>query len=142
MNFDLINKDMLSDLIGVAKTAGEFINDQAVDIVNQALNYALFEAMIALGATLSLYLGYYFIHKIITAAESADKIENTEASLKRANALKMVRQLVLVLFTGIVLYRAQGSIKAIGKITISPKVYLLEEGVKILDKVRNQNAGK
>lgn len=55
MSFDLINKEMLSDLLNVAKTSAEFISDQAVDVVNQALNYALFEALVALAATLSLY---------------------------------------------------------------------------------------
>ena len=140
MSFDLINKEMLSDLLNVAKTSAEFISDQAVDVVNQALNYALFEALVALAATLSLYLGYYFVHKIIVGAEEANRIENTEKSLKTANALKTIRQLVLVLFTGVILFRAQGTIKAIGKITISPKVYLIEEGAKILEKVRESRA--
>jgi len=143
MSFDLINKEMLSDLLNVAKTSAEFISDQAVDIVNQALNYALFEALVALVATFSLYLGYYFVHKIIVGAEQANTIENTEKSLKTANALKTIRQLVLVLFTGVILFRAKGTIKAIGKITISPKVYLLEEGAKILEKVKsNRTEGK
>jgi hypothetical protein len=139
---NLVTKEMLSDLLNVAKTASEFVTEQAVDIVNQALNYALFEAVISLLATLSLYLGYYFIHKIIVGAENANKLENTEASNKTANALKTIRQLVLVLFTGIVLYRAQDAIRAIGKITISPKVYLIEEGAKILEKVKSHQAGK
>lgn len=140
---DLVTKDMLSDLLNVAKTASEFITEQAVDVVNQALNYALFEACIALLGTLALYLGYYFIHKIIVGAEDANKIENTEKSLKTANALKTIRQIILVLFTGVILYRSTGTVLAIGKILISPKVYLLEEGAKILDKVRSsQPAGK
>ena len=142
MNLDLINREMLSDLLNVAKTSAEFISDQAVDVVNQALNYALFEALVALAATLSLYLGYYFIHKIILGAEEANRIENTEKSLKTANALKTIRQLILVLFTGVILFRAQGTIKAIGKITISPKVYLLEEGAKILEKLKQTRDNK
>lgn len=132
----LITKEMLEDLLQVAKSAGSFISEQAVDVVNQALNYALFEAVIALLGTLSIYLIYYIISKIIKASEEANKIENTEKSLKVANALVTVRQILLVCFTAIVLYRAQDSVRMIGKITISPKVYLLEEGAKILEKLK------
>ena len=137
MNFDLINKEMLSDLLNVAKTSAEFISDQAVDVVNQALNYALFQAFISIAGTLSLYLGYYFIHKIMSGAEEANRIEGTEKGLKTANAIQTIKKLVLVAFTGIILYRSHDAVLAVGKITISPKVYLLEEGAKILDKVRN-----
>lgn len=133
---NLITKEMLSDLLEVAKTASSFVTEQAVDIVNQALNYALFEAVIALFGTLSIYLIYYIISKIIKASEEANKIENTPNSLKTANALKTCRQLLLIVFTAVILFRAQDSVKAIGKITISPKVYLLEEGAKILEKVK------
>lgn len=132
----LITKEMLEDLLQVAKSAGSFISEQAVDVVNQALNYALFEVVIALLSTLSIYLIYYIISKIIKASEEANKIENTERSLKVANALVTVRQILLVFFTAIVLYRAQDSVRMIGKITISPKVYLLEEGAKILEKLK------
>ena len=133
---ELITKEMLADLISVAKTSGSFLSEQAVDVVNQALNYALFEAVIALIGTLSIYLIYYIVAKIIAASEEANKIENTPRSLKVANALKTGRQLLLILFTAVVIFRAQDSIRSIGKITISPKVYLLEEGAKILQKIQ------
>ena len=140
---DLVTKEMLSDLLNVAKTASEFVTEQAVDIVNQALNYALFEGFIALAGTLALYLGYYFIHKIIVGAEMANKIEDTEASKKTANALKTIRHIVLVIFTGVILYRSTETVLKIGKILISPKVYLISEGAEILAKVKNsQQASK
>ena len=133
---NLITKETLIDLLQVAKTAGSFISDQAVSIVNQALNYALFEAVIALLGTLSIYLIYYIVSKILKASEEANKIENNEKSLKTANAIKTARQLIFIAFTAVVLYRAQDSVRMIGKITISPKVYLLEEGAKILEKIK------
>lgn len=140
---NLVTKEMLSDLLNVAKTASEFVTEQAVDIVNQALNYALFEGIIALLGTLALYLGYYFIHKIIVGAEEANKIENTEASKKTANALKTIRNIILVLFTGVILYRSTETVLKIGKILISPKVYLISEGAEILAKVKSsQQASK
>lgn len=140
---NIITKEMLSDLLNVAKTASEFVTEQAVDIVNQALNYALFEGIIALLGTLALYLGYYFIHKIIVGAEEANKIENTEASKKTANALKTIRNIILVVFTGVILYRSTETVLKIGKILISPKVYLISEGAEILAKVKNsQQASK
>lgn len=137
---NLISEQMLKDLLGVAKTAGSFAWEQATDIVNQALNYALFEVVVALMGTLSLYLFYYIIAKIIKAAEEANKIENSEQSLKTANALKTVRNILFVVFTGVILYRAVTPIKQMGKILISPKVYLIEEGARILDKVRGNPA--
>ena len=136
MNF--VTKEMLSDLLGVLKTSAEFVSDQAVDIVNQALNYALFEAVIALIGTLSIYLIYYIISKIIVGAENANKIENTENSLKTANMLKTIRSLLLIVFTAVILYRSQDSVRMIGKIVISPKVYLMEEGARILSKIQGK----
>lgn len=134
---NLITKEMLSDLLNVAKTAGSFVTEQTVSVVNQALNYALFECIIALLGTLSIYLLYYFIAKFISAAEEANKIEATKESIKTANALKTFRQILFVVFTGVILYNAGGTVRQIGKITISPKVYLLEEGASILSKLQS-----
>ena len=138
----LIDKSMLADLLNVAKTATEFVSDQVVDIVNQALNYALFEATISLLGTLSLYLAYYVIHKLMVGAEEANKIEGTEKGLKTANSIKTLRFILLTVFSLVVIYRSSHTVLTIGKIMIAPKVYLLEEGAKILDKVRNNQASK
>ena len=78
----LVTKEMLTDLIGVAKAASTEIGEQAVDVVNQALNYALFEAVISLVGVLSIYLGYYLISKVLSAAQKANEIEDTEKSKK------------------------------------------------------------
>jgi hypothetical protein len=89
---------------------------------------------LALLATLSIYLLYYVVSKILKAAEAANKIEDTEASKKAANSIKLFRQLIFIGFTAVILYRSQHAVKMIGKITISPKVYLLEG--------RRQSVGK
>lgn len=135
---NLITKEMLSDLLNVAKTAGTFVTEQAVSIVNQALNYALFECVISILGCLSIYLFYYFIAKFLSAAEEANRIENTPSSLKTVNALKTSKSILFVVFTALVLYNAQGSVRTIGKIMISPKVYLLEEGASILSKLQSK----
>lgn len=136
---NLITKEMLQDLMSVAKTSGEFITEQAVSVVNQALNYAMFEAILSILGSLAIYLLYYFISKFVKAAEEANKIEDTVESKKTANALKTVRSVLFVVFTGFVLYSASGSVRHLGKILISPKVYLLEEGSKILSKLNKSS---
>lgn len=131
----LISEETLKGILDIAKAASTQLGAQAVDVVNQALNYALFEAILMLIGSLSVYLIYYVISKILVAAENANKIEDTEAGKKSASNIKLVRQLIFIGFTGWALYGLTTPVRMIGKIVISPKVYLLEEGAKILEKL-------
>jgi hypothetical protein len=132
----LITKENLSEILNIAKSAGTTLSDQAVDVVNQALNYALFEGFLSLLGTLSIYLIYYFIARLLKASEDANNLDGSVEGKKVVNMIKTWRNLLFIVFTAITTYLSVGSIKLIGKIMISPKLYLLEEGIKIIERIK------
>lgn len=133
----LITAELAQQAIEALKSGGEIITREGLEVVNQALNYMIFEEVLNIVAKLSLFAVAYLICRFISATQAANLIvADNEDTKRKNNALQLGKNVINTAFAVIFVVIAYGNALQLGKLMIAPKLVIIEKSVEIVKKVK------
>lgn len=134
---ELITPELAQQAIEALKSGGEVLTREGLAVVNQALNYLIFEEIVSIVSKLSLFLVAYLIARFITAAQTANKIvKDDEATQRKNNGLQLVKNISNTVFAVIFVVIAYNNVLNLGKLMIAPKLVIIEKSAELIKKVK------
>ncbi len=124
-----MTQELAEKLIHLTEKGFELASGQVTELTKEYLNYLLFEAGLALVKSLAFIFIPIFIFKLLGTLKAYFN-ENKDALA----ILGAIRGVCLIGTLLLLLQITFSDLKHIGKILIAPKVYILEEGSKLLKK--------
>ena len=133
---NLLTEQMAIEIFNAVKTGGAIVGKEGVDVLNQALNYLIFEEVVSITSKLSLFLLAYLIARFITAAQTANLIiADNEETKRKNNGLQLLKQATNIGFAVIFVVIAYSNVLTLGKLLIAPKMVLVERAADLIKKV-------
>lgn len=134
---NIITQELAQQAIEALKSGGEIITKEGLAVVNQALNYMIFEECVSITTKLSIFLFAYLICRFITAAQQVNLIvaDSQETRVKN-NALDLVKKLINTVVAIIFVIIAYNNVLMLGKLMIAPKLIIIEKSAELIKKVK------
>lgn len=126
-----MNEELARKLIELGESGIKLASGQVQPMLQEALNYFIFESILGIIKSLAYILIPMLIIKLLGTLKSyysteEKKDQNILAFLGFARGVCLVVSLLLILNVGL------GDAKRIGKILIAPRIFLLEEARKFI----------
>ena len=126
-----MNEDIAKKLLELIETGSKAAAGQLPSITTEFLNYLIFEASLGIVKGLAYTLIPLLIFRLLGVLKSHYTSEK-EKHIEKLAVIDLIRGLSLVSCLIIVLSVGFSDAKRIGKIIIAPKIFMLEEGAKLL----------
>jgi hypothetical protein len=126
-----MTKELAEKLISYGEKGVELASGQITELTQEFLNYLIFESVLGIIKGLAFIFIPLLVFKLLQTLKSHYTTEDN----KNENMLALIgagKGLCLVVTLIVILQVSFSDAKRIGKIVIAPKVFILEEGSKLL----------